>query len=374
MSETDNIPQSDCAPGAIHPVASQDYFGHSDNIAALEKSLGSGRFHHGWIFAGPYGVGKATLAYHLARVLLDGHVSDQSTEIDLLESSAKIRTEKTGRLISQFAHPDMRVMRRSFDTKTKKFFRFIRIDEMRLLKEMMHTTPSMGAHRVALIDRADDMNEASSNALLKVLEEPPKHTTFILITNSPGQVPVTIRSRCRMLKFNGLELDDFKSAIEQQFQCQGQSIKEDTNWQDLLHLSGGSVRKGFELITGDGLKFYAALYKILDRLPDLDQRNIDMFVDGILKDKSGQDYQAGVQLLSDLLYRLLRGRVEGFSLSASEKELSAKLVKAHTLERWLSLWDTLAERSLDVNELNLDKKTYMLQSFFAMRDLARGAF
>lgn len=373
MSDVENIPLSDCAPGALHPVATQDYFGHQANISALEKSLCSGRFHHGWIFAGPYGVGKATLAYHLARVLLQSKLNDLPDGFNLLEQSSQIRGEKTGRLISQFAHPDMRVMRRSFDTKTKKFFRFIRIDEMRLLKDMMHTTPSMGLHRVALIDRADDMNEASSNALLKVLEEPPHHTTFILITNSPGQVPVTIRSRCRMLKFNGLELADFKAAIEQQFKVPGSELKTEPNWQDLLHLSGGSVRKGYELITGDGLKYYSALYKILDRLPDLDQRNIDLFVDGVLKDKSGQDYQAGVQLLSDLLYRLVRGRAPGFPLSASERELSSRLVKPHSIDQWLTLWDTLAHRSLDVNELNLDKKTYMLQSFFAMRDLARGA-
>lgn len=382
MSDADTIPLSDCASGALHPVSSGLYFSHQKNVQILEQSLASGRFHHGWIFSGPLGVGKATLAYHLARILLadgldkssagsDGGEDLAGGSADLLARSEQIKTKKTGRLIGQFAHPDMRVLRVNYDQKTKKYFRFIRIDEMRALKEMLQTTPSMGVHRVAIIDKAEDMNEASSNALLKVLEEPPAHTTFILITNSLGQIPVTIRSRCRMLKFNGLELDEFKLAVSQQFELQGKALPGEVDWHDLMHLSGGSVRIGFELIIGNGLKFYQALFKIFEKLPNLDQRNLDYFVDGVLKDKSGQDYEGGVQLISDLIYRLIKGKVAEYPLSAGEKILSQKLVRGQSIEQWLGLWDTLSKRSLDVDDLNLDKKTYLLQSFFALRDLVR---
>lgn len=371
MSVDADIPLSDCAPGALHPVSTDMYYGHKAEIQNLEESLCSGRFHHGWIFSGPLGIGKATLAYHLARVLLGQNVNEFSKEFDLLKRSESLRADKTGRLVAQFAHPDMRVMRRAYDPKTKKFFRFIRIDEMRALKEVLHTTPSMGHHRVVLIDKAEDMNEASGNALLKVLEEPPLNTTFILITNSLGQIPITIRSRCRSLKFNELELDDFEKAIRQQFNAQNLDLPSDVNWQDLMHLSGGSVRTGFELIIGSGLKFYQGLYKILDHLPGLDQRNIDVFIDGILKDKSGQDYKGGVQMISDLIYRLIKGKITNFPLSSGEKHLSDKLIAPHSIDQWLDLWETLQARSLDVDALNLDKKTYILQSFFALRDLVR---
>ena len=371
MSDDNGVPLSDCVAGALHPVSTGTYFGHKGEIQTLEQSLSSGRFHHGWIFSGPLGVGKATLAYHLARVLLGQDEDGFGDGFNLLERSEFLKTNKTGRLIAQFAHPDMRVMRRAYDQKTKKFFRFIRIDEMRALKEVLHTTPSMGLHRVVLIDRAEDMNEASGNALLKVLEEPPLHTTFILITNSLGQIPITIRSRCRMLKFNELELTDFENAISQQFISQEQALPKDVNWQDLMHLSGGSVRTGYELIVGNGLKYYQGLYKIMDGLPNLDQRNLDLFIDGILKDKSGQDYKAGVQLISDLIYRLIKGKIAEFPLSSGEKHLSDKLVTVQSIDQWLSLWDTLQTRALDVNALNLDKKTFLLQSFFSLRDLLR---
>ena len=371
MSVDDDIPLSDCVPGALHPVSTGLYYGHKAEIQNLEESLCSGRFHHGWIFSGPLGIGKATLAYHVARVLLGQSEDEFGDGFDLLARSEDLRGDKTGRLIAQFAHPDMRVMRRAYDQKTKKFFRFIRIDEMRALKEVLHTTPSMGHHRVVLIDKAEDMNEASGNALLKVLEEPPLNTTFILITNSLGQIPITIRSRCRTLKFNELELDDFEKAIRQQFQSQNMDLPSDVNWQDLMHLSGGSVRTGFELIIGSGLKFYQGLYKILDHLPGLDQRNIDVFIDGVLKDKSGQDYKGGVQMLSDLIYRLIKGKITDFPLSAGEQHLSDKLIAPHALDQWLALWESLQARSLDVDALNLDKKTYILQSFFALRDVVR---
>ncbi len=371
MSDDTGVPLSDCVAGALHPVSTGTYFGHKNEIQTLEQSLCSGRFHHGWIFSGPLGVGKATLAYHLARVLLGQEENGFGDGFNLLERSEFLKTNKTGRLIAQFAHPDMRVMRRAYDQKTKKFFRFIRIDEMRALKEVLHTTPSMGLHRVVLIDRAEDMNEASGNALLKVLEEPPLHTTFILITNSLGQIPITIRSRCRMLKFNELDLDDFEKAISQQFISQEQDLPKGVNWQDLMHLSGGSVRTGYELIVGNGLKYYQGLYKIMEGLPNLDQRNLDMFIDGILKDKSGQDYKAGVQLISDLIYRLIKGKIAEFPLSSGEKHLSDRLVADQSIDQWLSLWDTLQTRALDVNALNLDKKTFILQSFFSLRDLLR---
>ncbi len=376
MSDDYDVPLSDCVAGALHPVSSGSYYGHKAEIQILEQSLCSGRFHHGWIFSGPLGIGKATLAYHLARVLL-GQTRDGQTgegfpdDFDLLSRSSDLKTDKTGRLVSQFAHPDMRVLRRAYDQKTKKFFRFIRIDEMRELKNVLHTTPSMGLHRVVLIDRAEDMNEASGNALLKVLEEPPLNTTFILITNSLGQIPITIRSRCRMLKFNELQIDDFEKAITQQFTLQEMPLPQNVNWQDLMHLSGASVRTGYELIVGNGLKYYQGLYKIMDGLPNLDQRNLDLFIDGVLKDKSGQDYKAGVQLISDLIYRLIKGKIAEFSLSSGEKHLSDKLVEVQSIDQWLGLWDTLQTRALDVEALNLDKKTFMLQSFFSLRDLLR---
>lgn len=377
MSELEKDKLSDCLMGFDHPVETPHFFGHQDVIAKVEAALSGGRFHHAWLFAGPEGVGKASFAYHLARVLIGsdalskGAGSRFSQAGGLLELSKEVRGEKAGRLIDQFAHPDMRILRRAYDEKGKKFFRNIRVDEVRALKNFLHTTPSMGPQRIVIVDAADDMNIASANALLKVLEEPPAHTCFLLISHAPGLIPITIRSRCRMLKFNALHSDEFQAAVTQQFDADGRVLPDDVNWQTLDALANGGVRSGLELMTGSGLKFYQALYKIFDHLPSLDERNVDFFVTGILKDKSGQDYESGVHLISDLISRLIKGRASSFELSQPEQKLSEKLIKTEAIDQWLGLWDTLQQQSRDVDELNLDKRTHLMSCFFSLRDLVR---
>lgn len=371
MSSIEGVPLSDQLEGALHPVHTPHFYGHDKAIEGLTTGLTSGRFHHGWIFSGPLGVGKATLGYHLARVLLDQTQDKDQGDLDLIGWSEQARQEKTGRLVAQFAHPDMRVLRRNYDPKTKKFFSFIRIDEMRALRDMLHTTPSMGGARVILIDRAEDMNQASGNALLKVLEEPPQNTVFILITNALGQIPITIRSRCRLLKFHGLELDAFQQALEQQFQAQHLKLPEDLEIQSLWHLSQGSVRVGFELVTGNGLKVYHTLVKLFEGLPTLDGQLLDQFVDGVLRDKSGQAYSGALEQVLQLLYRLIKGKMADFPLSAQEKRLADKLIHPQAIDQWLRVWDTVQQKSLDVDEYNLDKKTHLTTTLFSLRDLVR---
>ncbi len=361
---------SDCLEGTTHPVVTPGFFGHEAEIRFIEQALISGRFHHGWIFSGPRGVGKATLAYHLARVMLHRGPGELDGS-GLLALSETIRSEKTGRLIAQFAHPDMRVLRRSYDQKKKNFSSFIRIDEMRASKEMLSTTASMGGYRLVLIDRAEDMNEASSNALLKMLEEPPSKTMFVLITNSPGQIPVTVRSRCQMLKFHGLDFEAFQQALNGQFEGAEVPLPADIDWQDLWHLADGSPRAGFELITGDGLKFYKTLVHIFEGLPVLDGRLLDQFIDGVLKDRTGKSFTQAQQMLEDMLHRLIRGSATGALLSAREARLKDHMIKSGTIDQWVMLWDTLLKKSLERDEYNLDKKTHLLTSFFALRDLVR---
>lgn len=371
MSELDREKLSDCLTGFDHPVETRALFGHEEAVAKVEAALTSHRFHHAWLFAGPHGIGKASFAYHLARVLIAGSFDEIAACGGLLARSGQVRGEKSGRLIDQFTHPDMRVLRRAYDEKGKKFFRFIRVDEVRELKQFLHTTPSMGARRVVVVDAADDMNANSANALLKVLEEPPAHTHFLLISHAPGQIPITIRSRCRMLKFSPLSEAAFESAIRQQFEGEGRVLPEVPDWQDLMHLANGSVRLGLEMITGSGLRHYKALYKIFDHLPNLDERNVDYFVNDVLKDKSGQDYEGGVQLISDLLYRLIKAQGAAARLSQGELKLAHKLIKPQALEQWLGLWDTLQRQAAEVQALNLDKRTHLMQCFFALRDLVR---
>lgn len=173
-------------------------FGREDVERGLRTAIRNGTFTHGWILAGPEGSGKATLAYRLARALLD---PDALSNPENLQMSADARTH---RLIAGDAHPDMFVAERLWDEKKGKQQSEITVETIRKLTAFLNRTASGGGARVAIVDTADDMNRNAANALLKALEEPPPGATLLLLSSAPGRLLPTIRSRCRRLDLQPL--------------------------------------------------------------------------------------------------------------------------------------------------------------------------
>lgn len=159
-------------------------------IHSFRTALSGARLHHAWLLGGPRGVGKATFADRAARLLLDAEAGD---------------TQGAG-LIAAGSHPDFRRIERGMNEKTGTLRRNITVDQVRALRPMLATATSLGKRRVILIDTIDEMEREAANALLKMLEEPPLSTVFLLVSHQPGRLLPTIRSRCRSLKF--LPLDD----------------------------------------------------------------------------------------------------------------------------------------------------------------------
>lgn len=166
-----------------------DLVGHEAAWREWRAALGSARMHHGWILAGPKGVGKGAFARAAARALV----------------------AEPGVLQPEGAHPDVilldplpanddeekkRAEGRPYETK-----RNISVDQIRRMQARLVTRPTLGSRRAVIIDPADDLEKASVNALLKSLEEPPAGTFFLLVTHRPGRLLATVRSRCRMLRF-----------------------------------------------------------------------------------------------------------------------------------------------------------------------------
>ncbi|MBO9671501.1 MAG: AAA family ATPase [Sphingobium sp.] len=190
-----------------------DWRGHDAQIEELIAAPESGRMHHGWIFAGPQGVGKAGIATDFAkRLLVSG--AGRPVPADRLappESDAAVKLMEAG------AHPDFVRLER-LEKEDKKgeggaLARNISVDQVRSLARLLNNAPSMGSRRVILIDSADDLETGAANALLKNLEEPPAGAVFLLIAHAPGRLLPTIRSRCRMLRFQPLEDDAMALAL-----------------------------------------------------------------------------------------------------------------------------------------------------------------
>lgn len=170
-------------------------FGHDAHFQSFAKALASGRLHHGWILAGPRGVGKASFAHEAARMLVDpenrfASMVDHRTHPDIIWVQ---RLPKEAPKEGEAADPDAELKRS------------IAIDQIRDVQHSLTTRPSMGARRVVIIDAADDLERGGANALLKSLEEPPVGTYFILVSHASDRLLPTIRSRCQMMRFDTLD-------------------------------------------------------------------------------------------------------------------------------------------------------------------------
>lgn len=188
-----------------------DWKGHDSQIAELTGALDAGRVHHGWIFAGPQGVGKAGIAFDFAKRLL---VAGAGRPVPT-HRLAPDESDPGVKLLGSGAHPDFmrleRLEREDRKGESQGLARNISIDQVRSLARLLNAAPSMGTRRVILIDSADDLETGAANALLKSLEEPPASAVFLLIAHAPGRLLPTIRSRCRMLRFQPLD----EAAMEQ---------------------------------------------------------------------------------------------------------------------------------------------------------------
>lgn len=244
MSET-RLP--DQAPGSLHPRETLTLSGHAAADRSLAEALDGGRMHHAWILAGPRGVGKATLAYRLARAALGARrLSPDSLAVD--PADPMVRRIATG------AHPDLRVATR-LDPETLKVRQSIPVEAIRVLTHFFELSADVaGGRRIGIVDAADDMTPSAANALLKTLEEPPRGAILILLAHAPGALLPTIRSRCRMLRLEPLLPPDLRMALPD---------LDDTT----RALARGRPGRAVALAGQDGAGLYRALSRHLGGLP-----------------------------------------------------------------------------------------------------------
>jgi DNA polymerase-3 subunit delta' len=185
-------------------------FGQDRAVEQFASAWSTRKLHHAWLLAGPKGVGKASFAHAAARRVL-ADAAGPSFQLPGLETPDDHPMVK---LIQAGSHPDMRWLERLPKEKGEGLARDISIDQIRGLGEFMGMTAALSPWRVVVIDSMDELNREASNALLKMLEEPPANTLFFLVSHAPGRLLPTIRSRCRRVEFHRLENDAMTSILE----------------------------------------------------------------------------------------------------------------------------------------------------------------
>jgi DNA polymerase III subunit delta' len=336
-------------------------FGHDAALREFADALASGRMHHAWLIVGPEGVGKATLAYHFVRMVLAER--DAAHQAEATDAGHPVF-----RKVAALSHPNLLLLRRSLNEKTKRYSQFIGVDEVRRLKAFLGNTAAEDGWRVVIVDRADDLNQNAANALLKALEEPPPRTLFVLISAAEGRLPVTIRSRTRILRVAALGEEDLEKAVRAALARDEQEAK---NIGTALALSNGSVRRALELISSEGVELYDEIIAFFAELPELDGPRLHRLVDQIGGFSNTEQLELFIALLLGLIERLIRFTATGEGATGGEQALAKRLISRGNLAQWAEAWEAISEAHAEALEYNLDRGLFAMETWFRLQKLAR---
>ncbi|MGC2854163.1 DNA polymerase III subunit delta' [Novispirillum sp. DQ9] len=341
--------------------------GHDAAEAEILDAWQTGRMHHAWLITGKRGIGKATLAYRIARFVLagggDGGLFGGPSTLALPESHPVFHR------IAHGAHGDLRVIERQFDEKKKKLRGEIVVGDARDVGSFLSMTSAEGGWRVVIIDAVDEMNRNAANAVLKVLEEPPKRSLLLLLAHNPARLLPTIRSRCRRLALRPLA-DDTVATLLRRYRPELDA--EDA--QGLARLGEGSVGRALELAGEGGLQHYHGLIGLLRGLPRLDVPDLHDFTDKAAR--SDDSFRTTSELLLWWLARTISAGGHGTApteVVPGENGLFRTVLAAAPLDRWVEVWEKISRLLERADAVNLDKKHVLLNAFLAIERTARAA-
>jgi DNA polymerase III subunit delta' len=339
-------PDDDLVPP---PWRTLTLIGHAEAERQLLDAYRAERLHHAWLIGGPAGIGKATMAWRLARFILANpdpraHAVQAATSLAVpAEAPAALR-------IAAGSHGDVVALRRAWNDKTKKLFSEIRVDDVRRALGLFQTASGAGGYRICIIDSAEDLNRSSANALLKLIEEPPPRSLFLIVAHRPGQVMPTLVSRCRRLTLTALSTAEIVAGLRSL--PGSDKAQRDSDLEAVAARAQGSLSEALRLLDGDALALDGAIRRVLDRLPAIDWTAVHRLADAI--GMADERFTETIEAVYDDLGRRMREGV------ASGHD-------AATLARLPAAWERVRAQAREASVLNLDKRPVL---FAIVTDLA----
>ena len=351
-----------------HPRSMSKLLGHEDAEQQLIELFNSGRMPHGLILNGIKGIGKATLAYKFARFLFKNPPADpnQNSMFDDIGAGEQLNTldaptdDPIFRKVASGGHPDLLTIERLYDATKNKTAETLAVSELRKVEPFLRMTSSDGGWRVVIIDDADTMNRNAQNALLKILEEPPKNTLIILITHRLGSLIPTIRSRARMMNIKNLKAHTMNELLN----IKGHNLA-DHQMEIITSMADGSFGKTLEVLEEGGLDSFAQITAILNEGRNIDWRGVHHLADQTARAGQEQAYKNLTQTLI-WLYKTLafaKARGQGLSPAALNEEPLTLILRNSSLAQLLEICEKLTSHFDMTARGNLDKKQAVLGAF-----------
>ncbi len=346
MSSRETKDDIDEAP---HPRATAVLFGHQAAEAKLLAAYRSGRVPHAFLIAGPQGIGKATLAYRMARFVL-AHPDPGARDVAAANSLFVDPKNPVARRIAAQAQPDLLVIERTLNDKGV-LHKQIQVEDIRKTVGFFGSTAGEGGWRVAIVDAVDDLNRSGANALLKVLEEPPQRALLLLVSHSAARVPATLRSRCRILTLRPLGAADVAAAVA----AATGTAADDAKLTAAAAAADGSVARALAFLDEDALELRQHALDLLDRLPALDSKALHALGEAL----AGTDPQP------------LAAFVDTVNVWLSQR-LTREQNALDRMARLADACETINRAARDAETYNLERKPLVFSVFGLLAEATRG--
>jgi len=336
------------ADSTPHPRLRHGLVGHARAEHAVLEALRSRRLAHAWLIGGPEGIGKATFAFRVARFMLAGPGPfARAAAAASLDGGAD---EPAARRIAAGAHPDLFLLQRTIGS-TGKLRTEITVDDARRATSFLQATSGEGGWKVLIVDVADELNRNAANALLKIIEEPPRLSLALLVAHVPARLPATILSRCRRLRLDPLlpaEIAEIVTGLPGVDASRG-AIAE------AAELAEGSVRRALLLLEERAVEFARTARDILDS-PPAQWRAASIRLAGKLGSRGGE---VAYDIVFDAIFDWLHERAIRHAAASDARAEAAS-----------QLWAELDARKREADTYNLDKRSLVLTSLKEVAELA----
>ena len=316
----------------IEPRANPALFGHAEAEAVMAGAAGAGRVHHAWLITGPAGVGKATLSFRFARMLLAGGALPNDPASPVF------------RRVAAATHADLLTVERAWDEKRKRMRADIVVDDVRAVADFLRLTPAEGGWRVVVVDGAEHLNRNAANALLKVLEEPPPRAVLLLACAAPGRLLPTIRSRCRRLRLAPLGPVAMDAALGRVMPDADPASRS-----RVAALADGSPGRAMALAEEGGVAISGLVTEVLGQAPGISVVRSYEVADRLARSEGG--FGTFMGLLHEAVGQAVRDAARGREAAGQQRWLGAR-----PLAEWSEVWHALGRLRDETERFNLDKR------------------